>query len=175
MPNASAASEAQQWQWERCRWLHVAPCTCEVSREWCVWVQPALNARIHFTPRFESTLTHLTLTSVFFIWQTQCQSLSPRFDKTPPLSAPAALGPFPWAHRTISMLHPRPTSRGMRAQRPLKVATEGIGRSGRTAVLVLLHASTKHIDGAGGQRYGAHARSNWPGSFLFTALLGPRH
>jgi hypothetical protein len=33
-------------------WLHVAPCTCEVSREWCVWVQPALNARIHFTPRF---------------------------------------------------------------------------------------------------------------------------
>ena len=139
MPNASAASEAQQWQWERCRWLHVAPCTCEVSREWCVWVQPALNARIHFTPRFESTLTHLTLTSVFFIWQTQCQSLSPRFDKTPPLSAPAALGPFPWAHRTISILHPRLTSRGMRAQRPLKVATEGIGRSGRTAVLAPLH------------------------------------
>ena len=57
MPNASAASEAQQWQWERCRWLHVAPCTCEVSREWCVWVQPALNARIHFSPRFKSTFT----------------------------------------------------------------------------------------------------------------------
>ena len=86
-------------------------------------------------------------------------------------SPPSPAGP----DRTISMLHPRPTSRGMRAQRPLKVATEGIGRSGRTAVLAPLHASTKHINGAGGQRYGAHARSNWPGSFLFTALLGPRH
>ena len=40
-----------------------------------------------------------------------------------------------------------------------------------------VHAPAPRIlyDGAGGQRYEAHARSNWPGSFLFTALLGPRH
>ena len=174
MPNASAASEAQQWQWERCRWLHVAPCTCEVSREWCVWVQPALNARIHFSPRFKKHFTTFDSDISFLYLANPSQSHRSHLIK-PAAQRSGRLGPFPWAHRTISILHPRLTSRGMRAQRPLKVATEGIGRSGRTAVLAPLHASTKHIDGAGGQRYEAHARSNWPGSFLFTALLGPRH
>ena len=136
-----------------------------------------LNARIHFSPRFKKHFTTFDSDISFLYLANPSQShssLEAPFDQTR-RSALRPLGPFPWAHRTISMLHPRPTSRGMRAQRPLKVATEGIGRSGRTAVLALLHASTKHIDGAGGQRYGAHARSNWPGSFLFTALLGPRH